>query len=310
MKTIKPLPEGVRRSMRSGIIMFDMTRVVEELLFNSLDAGATKVKPKSNRFSSSGSENLFVSIFVGVVTCSVKVVDDETYHGQCDETATSKFHDFIDVETASESFGFRGEALASISDISLLEITTKAVGRPNGYRKVMKGSKCLHLGIDDDRKDSGTTVTVRDLFYNHPVRQKYMQSRFISYTLRHPHSSSPRLKFCERCPCFYVKSFLSFSFCNGSPKKVLESITKCVFRIALVHSNVSFSVLDIDSDEELLQANPSASAFSLLMSDAGTEALNSLSKVDVKDGTLNVSGYISGPRDSFKVSYLLHLWGP
>ncbi|KAF3485932.1 hypothetical protein F2Q69_00057923 [Brassica cretica] len=105
-------------------------------------------------------------------------------------------------------------------------------------------------------------ITVRDLFYNRPVRQKYMQS---------------------------------------SPKKVLESITKCVFRIALVHSNVSFSVLDIDSDEELLQANPSASAFSLLMSDAGTEALNSLCKVDVKDGTLNVSGYISGPRDSFKV---------
>lgn len=43
MKTIKPLPEGVRHSMRSGIIMFDMTRVVEELVFNSLDAGATKV---------------------------------------------------------------------------------------------------------------------------------------------------------------------------------------------------------------------------------------------------------------------------
>lgn len=48
MKTIKPLPEGVRHSMRSGIIMFDMARVVEELVFNSLDAGATKVKPKSN----------------------------------------------------------------------------------------------------------------------------------------------------------------------------------------------------------------------------------------------------------------------
>lgn len=40
--------------------------------------------------------------------------------------------------------------------------------------------------------------------------------------------------------------FFFFFFCNGSPKKVLESITKCVFRIALVHSNVSFSVLDIE----------------------------------------------------------------
>lgn len=40
--------------------------------------------------------------------------------------------------------------------------------------------------------------------------------------------------------------FFFLFFCNGSPKKVLESITKCVFRIALVHSNVSFSVLDIE----------------------------------------------------------------
>ncbi|KAL1215632.1 DNA mismatch repair protein MLH3 [Cardamine amara subsp. amara] len=250
MKTIKPLPEGVRHSIRSGIFMFDMTRVVEELVFNSLDAGATKV-----------------SIFVGVVTCSVKVVDDGSGVSRDDlvllgeRYATSKFHDFTNVEPASESFGFRGEALASISDISLLEITTKAIGRPNGYRKVMKGSRCLHLGIDDDRKDSGTTVSVRDLFYNQPVRRKYNQS---------------------------------------SPKKVLESIKKCVFRIALVHSNVSFILLDIESDEELFQTNPSSSAFSLLIRDAGPEALNSLCKVNVTDGMLNISGYISGPADSFK----------
>ncbi|XP_024005255.1 DNA mismatch repair protein MLH3 [Eutrema salsugineum] len=257
MKTIKPLPEGVRHSMRSGIIMFDMARVVEELVFNSLDAGATKV-----------------SIFVGVGTCSVKVVDDGSGVSRDDlvllgeRYATSKFHDFNNAEAASESFGFRGEALASISDISLLEITTKAIGKPNGYRKVMKGSKCLHLGIDDDRKHSGTTVTVRDLFYNQPVRQKYMQA---------------------------------------SPKKVLDSITKCVFRIALVHSDVSFSVLDIESDEELLQTNPSSSAFSLLIRDAGTEALNSLCKVNVTDGMLNVSGYISGPGDSFKALQYIYI---
>lgn len=44
------------------------------------------------------------------------------------------------------------------------------------------------------------------------------------------------------------------------------------------------------------------------MRDAGTEALNSLCKVNVTDGMLNVSGYISGPGDSFKVGYLLHSW--
>lgn len=42
------------------------------------------------------------------------------------------------MDTVTRTFGFRGEALGSISDVSLLEIITKAHGRPNGYRKVMK----------------------------------------------------------------------------------------------------------------------------------------------------------------------------
>lgn len=53
-------------------------------------------------------------------------------------TATSKLHRLADVDASSTTFGFRGEALASIANVSLLEIITKAYGRPNGYRKVMK----------------------------------------------------------------------------------------------------------------------------------------------------------------------------
>lgn len=53
-------------------------------------------------------------------------------------TATSKFDSLVPTSDKAGSFGFRGEALASISDVSLLEIVTKASGRPNGYRKVMK----------------------------------------------------------------------------------------------------------------------------------------------------------------------------
>ncbi|KAH9662328.1 DNA mismatch repair protein MLH3 [Citrus sinensis] len=152
MGTINRLPEAVRNTVRSGTVLFDLTRVVEELVFNSVDAGATKV-----------------FVYVGVCNCYVKVVDD---------AATSKLGHLADMDDATGigTFGFRGEALASISDVSLLEIITKAHGRPNGYRKVMKGSKCLYLGIDDERKDVGTTVVSRDLFYNQPVRRKYMQS--------------------------------------------------------------------------------------------------------------------------------------
>lgn len=51
---------------------------------------------------------------------------------------TSKLQHLADMDAVSGTFGFRGEALASISDVSVLEVITKAHGRPNGYRKVMK----------------------------------------------------------------------------------------------------------------------------------------------------------------------------
>lgn len=52
--------------------------------------------------------------------------------------ATSKFDQLAGLNIVPESFGFRGEALSSISDVSLLEVVTKAHGMPNGYRKVIK----------------------------------------------------------------------------------------------------------------------------------------------------------------------------
>ncbi|KAJ0097652.1 hypothetical protein Patl1_29279 [Pistacia atlantica] len=233
MGTIKRLPETVRNTVRSGVVLFDLTRVVEELVFNSLDAGATKV-----------------SVFVGVGTSFVKVVDNGCGISRDglmllgERYATSKLQHLADMDAASRTFGYRGEALASISDVSLLEIMTKAYGRPNGYRKVMKGSKCLYLGIDDDRKEVGTTVVARDLFYNQPVRRKYMQS---------------------------------------SPKKVLHLVKKCVFRIALVHPKASFKVVDIESGDELLSTHFASSPLSLLRSGFGTEDSSFLHEISAKD---------------------------
>lgn len=57
--------------------------------------------------------------------------------------ATSKLQHLADMDAASVTFGYRGEALASMSDVSLLEIMTKAYGMPNGYRKVVKVGKFL-----------------------------------------------------------------------------------------------------------------------------------------------------------------------
>ncbi|TYH78624.1 hypothetical protein ES332_D03G001800v1 [Gossypium tomentosum] len=249
MGSIKPLPDAVRSSVRSATILFDLTRVVEELIFNSLDAAASKV-----------------SVFLSVGSSYVKVVDDGSGISRDglvllgERYVTSKLNHLSDLDAASSSFGFRGEALASVSDVALVEIVTKAYGRPNGYRKVIKGSKCLYLGIDDDRKDTGTTVVVRDLFYNQPVRKKQMLS---------------------------------------SPKKVLHSVKKCVFRIALVHPMVYFNLIDIESEDELLSVHPSTSPLPLLMSGLGIEDCACLQKLNASDGSLKLSGYISGPCDDF-----------
>ncbi|XP_030535941.1 DNA mismatch repair protein MLH3 isoform X2 [Rhodamnia argentea] len=258
MSEVKPLSHTVHSSMRSGVVLFDLTSVVEELVFNSVDAGAKKV-----------------SVFVGISNCFVKVVDDGsgiTRDGLVllgERYATSKDRQLDDIDSCSGSFGSRGEALASISDIAVLEITTKAPGKPNGYRKVLKGCKCLHLGIDDDRKDAGTSVVVRDVFYNQPIRRKSIQS---------------------------------------SPKKVLESIKKSVFHTAIVHSEISFQVVDIESDDQLLCTRASTTPLSTLRSFFGNEVVSILHEFNAREGALELTGYLSGPCEAFAIKAFQYVY--
>ncbi|CAA0835116.1 MUTL protein homolog 3 [Striga hermonthica] len=246
MRSIERLPKAVHNSVRSGLVMCDFTRVVEELVYNSLDAGATKV-----------------SVAVGVGKYYVKVDDNGsgiTRDGLLllgERYITSKMNVPL-MDAGHENLDFHGEALCSISDISLLDIVTKARGKPNGYRKIMKNSKCVYLGIHDDRQEVGTTVTVRDMFYNQPVRRKHIES---------------------------------------SPKKVLDSIKLSMLRIALVHVNVSFKVIDVESALDLLHTRTSSSPLSILSSYFGIEYSATLYKLNISDDELKLTGYISDPHE-------------
>ncbi|CAN4083588.1 unnamed protein product [Withania somnifera] len=256
MGSIKRMPEAIWRSIRSGVILYDFTRVVEELVFNSLDAGATKV-----------------SVAIGIGTCYVKVDDNGSGVSRDglvlmgERYATSKYSHLDDMHAFPASFGFKGEALSSISNVSLLEIVTKTHGTPNGYRKVLKDGKCLYLGIDDCRQDVGTTVIVRDAFYNQPVRRKQMHS---------------------------------------NPKRVLHSLKESLLRIALVHPSVSFKIVDIESEDDLLCTRASPSSLPLLSSGFGVR-LSSLNKLNASNGSFKLSGYISGP-DVYTVKVLQYFY--
>ncbi|CAL5326485.1 unnamed protein product [Camellia sinensis] len=217
-----------------------------------------------------------VSVAVGVGTHYIKVVDNGcgiTWDGLVllgERYATSKVDQLANTNAISGSFGYRGEALSSISDVSLLEVITKAHGRPNGYREVMKGCKCLYLGIDDGRQDVGTTGSFCisfDLFSKNSLGS--LQSLFGIY--------------------FTTNQF------GGS---ISNLVKKCVLRIAIVHPKVFFEVVDIESEDELFCTTPSSSPLSLLTSGFGIEIFSSLHELNVSDGVLKLSGYMSSPRDT------------
>ncbi|CAM0953083.1 unnamed protein product [Alopecurus aequalis] len=250
MQNIRRLPKSVHSSLRSSVVLSDLPRVVEELIYNSIDANAKKI-----------------DISLNVRACYVKVEDDgcgitrDELVLLGEKYATSKFHDIMDdVESSSRSFGSNGEALASLSDISVVEVRTKARGRPNSYCKIIKGSKCSHLGIDDQRESVGTTVVVRELFYNQPVRRKQMQS---------------------------------------SHKRELHHVKKCVLQVALIHPQVSVRLLDIDSEDELLYTVPSSTPLPLISNSFGDDISSCLHEISTSDQSWALSGHISGPTNVF-----------
>ncbi|CAN6175249.1 unnamed protein product [Urochloa humidicola] len=259
MQTIKRLPKSVHSSLRSSVVLSDLPRVVEELIYNSIDANASKI-----------------DIAINIRACYIKVEDDgcgitrDELVLLGEKYTTSKFHNVMgNGELSPGSFGINGEALASLSDISVVEVRTKARGRPNSYCKIIKGSKCLHLGIDDKREIVGTTVVVRELFYNQPVRRKQIQS---------------------------------------SEKKELHHVKKCVLQIALIHPQISLRLLDIDSEDELLYTASSSSALPLVSKHFGDDVSRCLHEIAASDQGWVLSGHISCPGDVFRTKDFQYLY--
>ncbi|XP_027770507.1 DNA mismatch repair protein MLH3-like [Solanum pennellii] len=81
---------------------------------------------------------------------------------------------------------------------------------------------------------------------------------------------------------------------HSNPKKVLHALKKSLLRIALVHPSVSFKIVDIESEDDLLCTHASPSPLLVLSSEFGIH-LSSLNKVNASDGSFKLSGYISGP---------------
>jgi len=183
MGRIRVLPDQIANKIAAGEVVERPASVVKELLENSLDAGATRFRIEVE----SGGRRL------------IRITDDGCGMSRDDAMlaferhATSKLRDVKDLLSIA-TLGFRGEALPSIASVSRLLLETRSADDSTGTRVEIAGGKMLHC--DEAALTPGTSITVRDLFFNVPARKKFLRSEQTElahiaslathYSLAHP----------------------------------------------------------------------------------------------------------------------------
>jgi len=183
MQKIRILPDNLANQIAAGEVVERPASVIKELVENSIDAAATRVT---------------VDIELGGRRL-MRISDDG--HGMVrddailafERHATSKIRTLEDL-AAIGTLGFRGEALASIASVAKVELITKIVDELAATRVVIEGGRLID--VKDAARDTGTTIAVRDLFFNTPARRKFMRSEATEnyhiasivthYALAHP----------------------------------------------------------------------------------------------------------------------------
>jgi DNA mismatch repair protein MutL len=160
---IKLLPDSVANQIAAGEVIQRPASVVKELIENSVDAGA---------------KNILVIIKDSGKTL-IQVIDDGTGMSETDARLAFERHATSKITTAQDLFalstkGFRGEALASIAAVSMVELKTRRDEDDAGTRVVINGSK-----VETQEPCScpkGSNLSVKNLFFNIPARRKFLKS--------------------------------------------------------------------------------------------------------------------------------------
>ncbi|KAJ4364524.1 ATP-binding mismatch repair protein [Neocucurbitaria cava] len=164
MATIKPIEGRSVHQIQSGQVIVDLQSVCKELVENSIDAGATSIEV---RFKNNGLDAIEVQDNgSGIAPDDYETIALKHY--------TSKLATYDDLSSL-QTFGFRGEALSSLSALSNFHIVTaRAADGPKGTKLEFEQSGKLK-GTSVVAAKQGTTVAVETLFYNLPVRRKELE---------------------------------------------------------------------------------------------------------------------------------------
>ncbi|MCD6023575.1 MAG: mismatch repair protein MutL [Fibrobacteria bacterium] len=241
---IQQLSPHTIQKIAAGEVIERPSNVVKELVENALDAGATKI---SVNLEDGGKE------LIRVADNGFGMTRDDLLRCWLPHT-TSKITVVEDLDSVS-SFGFRGEALASMAAVSELVIETRHWEEEVGTR--LRVTESRQEEIAEIARGQGTTMSVRNLFRNNPVRRKFL----------------------------------------GSAKAETARITALVTRLSLAHPGVSFRIQDAlgNNSRELLHL-PEGTLRRRAGDVLGVHLLEDLVEVDWQGAGIHVQGYVSEPQ--------------
>ncbi|KAH8118722.1 hypothetical protein DFH11DRAFT_695793 [Phellopilus nigrolimitatus] len=252
---LEPLDTATRSKIRSTQIITSLPQVISELVQNSLDSGAKSVD---------------VGVHCEEWTCWVR--DDGSGVNkdglaliaqgmEGGRYSSSKAYSPVCLDHV-DTFGFRGEALASVADLSCMEISSRTSRSKESWSIILKGGEKLYYGpsLRWRRERAGTTVSVRDAFFNLPIRR-----------LSHPNAS-----------------------------RTIEHVRRDIESVALVFPHVTFSLQDTSKDNHegsnksrVLTIPKTAKTLTAFRHLFGRALVEHVDEIDVQSGSMRIEGFIS-----------------
>lgn len=186
--SIQILSPQLASQIAAGEVIERPASVLKELLENSIDAGSQHIEV---RILKSGIQQIYVQDDGKGITLNDFPLVFRPH-------ATSKITSIADLEKL-HSYGFRGEALASIASVSKVTLTARTTGTDTGYR-LLADFQSAKPAIIPVPSPIGTTLDVQDLFYNTPARRKFLKSDktewlHLEQTFKHAALSCPSVSF-------------------------------------------------------------------------------------------------------------------
>lgn len=229
MGKIVVLDEFTSNQIAAGEVVERPASVAKEMIENSMDAGATSITVEI--------ENGGISFLR--ITDNGSGIEKDDMELAFERHATSKIRSADDLNTIN-SFGFRGEALASVASVAEVEMVSRQDNQDVGNKLVIRGGNVIdkmEIGCN-----KGTIMTVRDLFYNTPVRYKFLKKDYTEAGYVEDVVGKLAL----------IHSNISFKFVN-SHKTIIQTsgdgnIVNCIYSI--YGKEIARSVIPFDMEFE------------------------------------------------------------